>query len=294
MKTHFSICLLLITLTGCATGPKPTAEPVPQRLEPGIYATETCEKLGEDELFDRLARHRFVVVGERHDDKWHPRIQARTLEAMAERSEEVALGMEMFQRPFQPSLDAYVAGEIDEAEMLQKTEYDSRWGFEKDLYRPLWRLAREQGFPIVALNARRELSRKISQVGLEGLSDEERADIPELDLEHEAHRAYVRQAFEQHDMQMSHERFDRFYSAQVLWDETMADTSVEFVRAHPQVDTMVIVAGGAHAHRGFGIPPRIERRLDTDVVTLQPVSDPKEATMEQLSEATDYVWVGQP
>ncbi|QDG52587.1 ChaN family lipoprotein [Persicimonas caeni] len=292
MKPSISIFLLFAMLTACATGPQPTSEPAAQqKLAPGIYATDTGEELTEEQLLDRLAEHQYVVVGEQHDDAWHHEIQARVLRGLAERVDEVALGMEMFQRPFQGPLDAYVAGEIDEEQMLEQTEWAERWGFGTEMYRPLWLFAREQAAPIIALNAPRELSRKIAEVGLEGLDEAERSEIPELDLDNQAHRKYVRRAFEQHDMEMSDERFERFYTAQVVWDETMANTAVEFVHNRADVDTMLIVAGGAHAHRGFGIPPRIERRTDADVVTLQPVTDPQSATMEQLGVAADFVWI---
>lgn len=291
-KLSFLWIVAVLGLVGCATGPQSKAESATkQQLEPGIYATDTGEKLTEEQLLDLLAAHQYVVVGEHHDDAWHHEIQARVLRGVAERVDEVALGMEMFQRPFQGPLDAYVAGELDEAQMLEQAEWNERWGFGTDMYRPLWRFAREHSAPLIALNAPRELSRKISEVGLDGLKDAERADIPELNLDDEAHRKYVRRAFEQHDMEMSDERFERFYTAQVLWDETMANTAVEFVHANPQIDTMLIVAGGAHAHRGFGIPPRIERRTDADAVTLQPVTDAQSTTMEQVTEAADYVWI---
>jgi uncharacterized iron-regulated protein len=260
-------------------------------VEPGIYATATGEKLTEEELFDRLAEHRFVVVGEQHDVAWHHEIQAQVLREVAERVDSAALGMEMFQRPFQAPLDAYIAGEISEADMLEQTEWAQRWGFGTDQYRPMWRFAHENEIPVVALNARRELSKAIANGGLEGLSQAEQADVPQLDLDNVAHRAFVRHAFEQHDMEMTEERFERFYAAQVLWDETMAETAVEFAGAHPDVDTMVIVAGGAHADKRFGIPPRIERRVDQDVVTLQPVSAADATSLEQLGQAADYVWV---
>lgn len=290
--------LSIAVLSACAgAGPTPDEAPSAQ-LEPGIYDTDTGEKLGADELYDRLADHRFVVVGERHDDAWHHEIEERILRGVAERSERVALGLEMFQRPYQGPLDAYISGEIDEEEMLAQTEYAERWGFDVEFYAPLWRFARQQGYPVIALNARRELSRKISKVGLEGLSEQEQADIPELDLSNEQHRSYVRRAFEQHDMDMSDETFEKFYSAQVLWDETMADTAVRFARANPDLDTMVLVAGGAHSHKAFGIPPRIERRLDgaDAAVSVQPVNlqraDQRATSLDEWSEAADFVWVG--
>ena len=296
-----ALILVIFLVAGCATAPRADRDRVAgAQIGAGIYDTKTGQKLSPDELFDRLAGHSFVVVGESHDDPWQHRIQTRILREMAMRRDAVALGMEMFQRPFQDALDAYVAGQIEEATMLERTEYEKRWGFQADFYRPMWRSARQGDFPLVALNARQELSKKIAHHGLEGLNADERADVPTLDLGNQAHRAYVRKAFEQHDMEMSDQQFERFYAAQVLWDETMADTAVDFMHAHPAVETMVIVAGRAHAHRAFGIPPRIERRLEPDsgqdVVVVQPVNlartGDKAPTLDELRSAADYVWVG--
>lgn len=293
---RLSIVFILLLLAGCATAPTPRQGP--SSLEPGIYATATGERLSPDELYARLARYRFVAIGEQHDDRFDHAIESRVFDALGERVEVAALGMEMFQRPFQDALDAYVAGEIGEAEMLARTEYGGRWGMDTAFYAPLWRSAHQQGFAIVALNASRELSHRIAEVGLDGLSAAERQKLPEMDLDNPEHRAYVRRAFEQHDMKMTEERFERFYAAQVLWDETMAETATNFMQAHPQVDTMVIVAGGAHADKRFGIPPRIERRLDArdEAVTLMPVdvgrSDGAVPTMEELRRSADYIWVG--
>src|SRR5204862_6204934 len=104
----------------------------------------------------------------------------------------VALGMEMFFRPFQPFLDAYVTGEIDEATMLEKTEWKARWGFGWEMYAPMLRYCREHKLPYVALNAPKVVTRTVSQKGLDGLSAEQRATLPPLDMTDAAHRAFVR------------------------------------------------------------------------------------------------------
>lgn len=285
----------VIALAACASTP-PAGDGTPDdgSLAPGIYETRSGEQIGEEELYDRLAEKRFVVVGERHDVEWHHRVQQRIWREIASRMP-AALGMEMFQRPFQDALDAYIAGAIDEDEMLEQTEYRRRWGYEPAFYRPMWTFARDSELPLVALNAPQELSRIISKVGVEGLTDEERAELPELDLSDEEHRAYVKRAFEQHDMEMSEDAFERFYAAQVVWDETMADTAVRFLNEFPEFEAMVIVAGVAHADARFGIPPRIERREEAEVATVRPLDPEHEGVVdgaEDFAEEADFVWVG--
>ncbi len=288
------LLLAAALVAGCATAPRPKLPVLSSGLTGGIWDTRTGEQITADELYARLAKHRFVVVGEEHDNPFDHHIEAKVLRGVAARVDQPALGMEMFQRPFQAALDAYVAGDIDEQQMLERTEYKTRWGMNTAFYSPLWRLARAQHFPIVALNARKELSHKVARGGLASLSAAERADVPELDLSNKAQRAYVRQAFGEHGKQMTKQRFENFYTAQVLWDETMANTAVRFVQAHPDVDTMVIVAGAAHADKRFGIPPRIERRTRADVITVMPVDlfEKERPSVEELGASADYVWAG--
>jgi uncharacterized iron-regulated protein len=288
--------------SGTTTPAEGAEKAVGTTMEPGIYRVETGDRISEEAFFEEVAKKSFVVVGEQHGRGWHHDVQSKVFDAILERRENpVALGMEMFQRPFQAPLTAYASGDIDEAEMLEETEYESRWGMDTRFYSPLWRAARQNRSPIVALNARRELSRKIAEVGVEGLSEDEAADLPDMDFDNDVHRAYVRRAFEAHGMGMGDKKFERFYQAQVLWDETMAQTVVEFMESHPHVESVMIVAGVAHADERFGIPPRIERRLpDADVLTLRPVTH-DELTKGVTSLATiaergsfDYIWVGDP
>jgi uncharacterized iron-regulated protein len=207
--------------------------------------------------------------------------------------------MEMFKRPFQSALDAYVAGELEEAAMLEQTEWESRWGMDPALYRPLWQAARRRGMPLAALNARRELTRKIARQGLDGLSDEERAELPaEIDTSIAAQRDYLKMVLGEHGGQMN---LDHFIEAQATWDETMAETAVGFLAERPSLAGMVIVAGRAHARADFGIPPRIARRLGADteqVASLIPFQAGRDQpfgplTLQNLRrhEIADYVWI---
>ncbi len=244
-------------------------------LEPGIYHVASGDRLEPEALYDALAKHRFVIVGETHTDPWHHEVQWLVYQGVAARRRGVtALGMEMFQRPYQEPLDAYVAGKIEAPEMLEKTEYMKRWRCDPKMYAPLWEHARAMRAPIVALNARKELTRKVAKVGLDGLDARERAGVPELDLTNLAHKKWMRDIFKAHGgHKMDDAMFDRFYQAQVIWDETMAETAWRFVSAG-KADAMVIAAGTGHVQRSFGIPGRLRRRAGDPaaVVTLIPVS----------------------
>jgi uncharacterized iron-regulated protein len=285
---------------GCSHRTRPDSPPAASHPEPGIYHVESGERLTESELAGRLGEAPFIVFGEQHTSGWQHERQASLFRKLARQSNgSLALGMEMFQRPFQSALDGFVAGEIDEREMLERTEWSSRWGIDPALYRPLWKTARSQKLPVVALNLPREISKKIARIGLDGLGADEREQVPErVDTSIPAQREYVRRAFEEHGMS-EHMEFENFLEAQAAWDETMAETAVEFLRSNGTVDRMFIVAGRAHARSDFGIPNRLERRRGRegsgDVVSVLP-HRPSEIRLEQIRSRgiADYIWLERP
>jgi uncharacterized iron-regulated protein len=219
-----------------------------------------------------LAQAPAVCFGETHDNAAHHRAQVRVASELAARARAAgapfALGFEMFQTPFQSVLTSFALGSIGEPELLQGSEYATRWGYDFGFYRPLLELAREYQLPALALNAPAELTRKIADQGLDGLSAEERASLPELDLNDAEHRAYVSEqlgAF--HADQGS---LDNPYAVQVVWDETMADTASEWLSSNGDAARLLIIAGLGHCHRS-AVPARITRRTGSAVLAVGPV-----------------------
>ena len=74
------------------------------------------------------------------------------------------------------------------------------------LYRPILEFVRSRGVPTFALNAPKEWTRAVARGGLDAISDEQRAELPELELTDDEHRALVREALQSHHG-MSTERF---------------------------------------------------------------------------------------
>jgi uncharacterized iron-regulated protein len=226
-------------------------------------------------LIPRLADRRVVFVGEAHDRYEDHLNQLAIIRGLHQQGTELAIGMEMFQQPFQPALDAYIAGEIDEDEMLRRTDYFERWRFDYRLYRPILRFAREKGIPVIALNLEREITGKVGDGGLESLSADERARIPaEIDNDDSAYRERVKAVFDLHPKGWQEQAegddkdegkdegkaFERFLSVQLLWDEGMAERAARYLQDHPD-KRMVILAGSGHLEYGQGIPQRLLRRL---------------------------------
>ncbi len=209
-------------------------------------------------LLPRIAGERVLYVGENHDQYAHHLVQLEVIRQLHASDPQLAIGMEMFQRPFQPILDRYIAGEIDEREMLRQSEWYRRWRFDYRLYRPLLQFAREHGIPVIALNLEAELTDRVSAVGIAGLDPAERSTLPEVDGSDQGYSGRLREIFNQHPHREG-QSFDRFTEVQLLWDEGMADRIARWLSANPQ-GRMVVIAGAGHLADRAGIPQRVERR----------------------------------
>ncbi len=218
-------------------------------------------------VMERVADKKIVYVGENHNQYSHHVMELEIIKDLHQRGKKLAIGMEMFQRPFQKVLDEYIEGKIDEREFLKGTQYFKRWGFEYNLYRPILLFARSEKIPVVALNQRQEIVDKVFRGGFDSLSEEEKKSIPSrMDFSDEAYRERLEKTFREHE-DFGAEHFNFFYQAQVLWDETMSESIDEFLRVHPG-DRMVVLAGSGHLAYGSGIPKRTAKRNGYDYAII--------------------------
>ncbi len=239
------------------------------------------------EILPRLAESRVIFVGEHHDRHAHHLNQLAVIRYLHQQGHPLAIGMEMFQRPYQQALDDYLAGTIDEAEFLRESKYFEHWGYDYNLYKPLLDYARANQIPVLALNIDGELNRKIARQGLAALDRAERARLPEvLDLADPRYREDLYQVFRLHRQLRHHQEFEHFLQAQVVWDETMAQTAAEFLAGHPE-HKLVILAGNGHLRYRYGIPQRLYRRTG---VNYQVLAQDEELT----AEVADYVLLSEP
>jgi uncharacterized iron-regulated protein len=287
MKVLVSYCPLILAL---ALLPGQAAAVAP--VEPEGREAPKAIALGElrniEQIIPNLADKRVVFVGETHDRYDHHLNQLSIIKGLHERVPELVIAMEFFQQPYQEHLDAFVAGEIDEAQLLHRTEYFRRWGYDYRHYRPILQYARENGIPLLALNVPQEVTRRISEVGLAGLSDEERAWVPaDIAPVEGEYRERLREIFEMHPMTPTGD-FDRFLEVQLVWDEGMADRAARYLEERPE-GHMVVLAGMGHLAYGSGIPQRLTRRVPVSTAIVL------HAAREDVSpEIGDFLLFSQP
>lgn len=271
-----SSILILVLISACQTTPFPpssqssaeTAErsATPASEIPPSNAAVSTKAVDLHTLADlaavipQLAEDRVVFVGEVHTDYAHHLNQLAIIRGMHERRPDLAIGMECFQQPFQAYLNEYGAGKLTETELLAKTQYFKRWGYDFRLYEPILKYARDNGIPLVALNVSSEIVQKVARSDLASLTEKERAEIPrDIDRSSSAYRLFLQSVFKDHPHAKG-ASFEAFYEAQLLWDEGMAARAARYLDDHPN-HALVVLAGMDHVQYGFGIPDRLSRRI---------------------------------
>ncbi len=245
------------------------------------------------EILPQLARADVVYLGETHDNPKDHQTQLEIIQELR-RNSKIAIAMEMFQRPYQGVLDSYLAGQLSEQELLEQSEYKQRWGFPWEYYAPILRFAQEKQLPVLALNTPTEVTRQVTREGLASLTPKQRSFIPpfsEIRTDNTEYRQMMLRIFKQHQ-HGSHGSadFERFFLAQVLWDETMAEKIAQFLQANPDYQVVVLVGQG-HIVYGYGIPSRVARRMqDKHLVQRSVLLSPPEDVADTTKPIADFVF----
>ncbi len=274
--------ILFLSATGCAANLGSFESPY-YRLEElerdSILHVPTGTVVGKEDLFSFLTSSRVIYIGETHDNMEHHRVELEIIKAMDRAFPGgIAIGMEMFTLPSQPSLDRWVRGELSKEEFYRV--WLKEWGIDYEYYRAILEYARDRGIPIVALNAPKDLVDEVREKGLEGLSEERRRELPEIDRSDPYHRAFFEAYYKAHDRK----GFERFYDISLLWEETMAETIARYLTGEGKDKRMIVLTGSGHVRYGMGIPKRLFRRLPVPY-TIVLLSVHKEAlTKEEVKE----------
>jgi len=256
-------------------------------VRPGHWLSATPGMAGEPgptfvprppaEIIAAAARRPVVLLGEHHDSADHHRWQLQVLAALHAQRADLVIGFEMFPRRVQPALDRWVAGELSEAEFLRLSEWNRVWGFDPQLYLPLFHFARLNRIPMIALNVERSLVRKVGAGGWDSVPEAQREGVGRAAPPASAYTARLRETFEMHlprgagsaPMADADVRFNRFLEAQLTWDRAMAEALARRARG-PTPPLVVGVMGSGHLQFGQGVPEQLRALGIADAYTMMP------------------------
>src|SRR5262245_15352691 len=274
-----SILLLAALGAGCA---------VPVRV---VAPANTATDVPRDRLAADLAAADVVVFGERHDAAAVHAEHLRILRELHAQRPDLVVTMEMFERDVQPVLWQYLVGDIDESEFLARSRPWSNYATD---YRPIVEYARENHIEVLAANAPRAAVARVRERGSQALEPSPfvaRSTTAPDDDYFDAFRA----AMALHPGVSGDADLRRYYEAQCLVDDTMAETGVDrlqAVRAGERAPLIVHFCGHMHSDHGRGTVARIRQRLPrARIAVLGVATAAPDGSALQPIEATlaDYV-----
>lgn len=249
--------LLLAACTSAAPPPGPVSEWESRHgrghpLVGRIWDVSEGRFIDGGTLEERLARARFVLLGERHDNLDHHRLQARLVRAMIAAGRRPAVGFEMLTVDQAPAVERFLATRpADAAGLGPAVGWEkSGWPPWRD-YQPIADAAVRAGLPIVAANLDRDGTRAVRREGLAALGPDlvKRLGL-DRPLDPATRAEMVQEAQVSHCGHVPEAMVEPMINVQRARDAYMAARLAEAGRA----DGAVLVTGSGHVRRDRGIP----------------------------------------
>jgi uncharacterized iron-regulated protein len=296
-------CVLWTLLTGLAFG-GPPGEPWQASLGQDhplvgrIWDVGASEFIDSAALVDRLRRGQFVLLGEKHDNPDHHRLQAWLLRALIVAGRRPAVGFEMFTVDDTPAIARQLAVHPTDAVGLAEAVNWQRSGWpDWAMYQPIAEAALQAKLPIIATNLAPAVARSLGHSGPAALDMAfatrhglDRPLAPETQAAmaeeiREAHCGYASDATQVNAMLL----------VQRARDAQMAES----LAATGQQDGAILIAGVGHVRRDYGIPAYLASTMPeasvSSVAFLEVSPDRLEPTtyaaqFRQRTLPVDYVW----
>jgi len=275
-----AVLTAFIFLAGCMTAGKRTPAAPFERMSDG-------KNVGFHEMMSDFRSSRLVFIGELHDNPSHHQLQLEVIKGLHSSGVKVAIAFEMFRAESQLQLDSWVNGGLGILEFMDI--YRNNWTLPWEMYDAMFLYARNNGIPMIAMNAPDGVMQKVYRLGFQGLTQEERSLLPP-DVTCNVDKPYmnfVRRNFVWHSSDES--TFIHFCEAQLLRNKVMAKYLSNYLDRNPEV-VVVVVTGVGHAMRR-GIPDELELQKPVRTRILMPQLSELAAETLQSGDA-DYITRG--
>lgn len=222
--------------------------------------------ISENDFRDIVKKHDVIYVGEQHDSIGSHKIQLDVIKILhEEKGNKICVGFEMLNSTLQSILDEYIEERITEEEFLNKIDWKKEWGFDFNLYKPIFDYIRENKLKAVALNVPRRIVSKVARKGIDGLDEEERKLIAKevKVVRHKKYNRYLKHTFYGHGENPMNKimSFDNYKLAMAVWNESMGEKVVEFLNNNKDY-RFVVIAGNGHIMYNAAISWSVKRRIN--------------------------------
>jgi uncharacterized iron-regulated protein len=234
-----------------------------------IYDSKTGESITMQQFVERSSKFDIIFFGEFHDDSLLHMIQAKYLAEWIKRNPKTTVSFEMFERDVQNVINDYLAGKISEKDFLKKSR---PWPDYLQFYKPMLELAKKNNLPFLATNIPRRYAALYARKGMTGINSlppEQRKYITkEIVIKDDE---YLKKFYNTMMLNMGMDTNEAispnqentlylYYGAQVIKDETMAESIADFLKSHAGWK-VVHFNGDFHSNNYLGTVAKLRRRM---------------------------------
>lgn len=283
-------------IAGCATATWESPYGRGHVLTGRIFDVAAGNLLARNELLSRLARADYVLLGERHDNPDHHRLQAEVVRELIIRGRRPAMGFEMF------GLDnaAAIARHLeryphDAAGLGPAVNWQASGWPDWSLYQPIAAAAMASQLPVLATNLPLSTARRMSRGGASldpSLRRELGLDRPLPETLVTRMAADIRGAHCGHGSEQS---IRAMVGVQRARDAQMAQSLIK--GATP--DGAILIAGAGHVRKDYGVPIYLQAKTPgRQIISVAFVeiddgqTDPRKYLQlaDDLHAPFDYLW----
>lgn len=281
---HMRAMVAVVAVVFIAAAPIPEWQTTVSREHPRvgtIFDVAAGAAITPETLITRLVPKRFVILGEKHDNPDHHRLQAWVLAELVAAGRKPAVVFEMFRLDQADAIARHLAAAPDDARGLGDVLEWRRSGWPAwAMYEPIVAAALRARLPLVAGNLSETTTAAVRRGGLAALDTATLARLRfDQPLADDVRGRLVTELRDAHCGHLPESGLDNFVAVQRARDAQMAAAMRE-----AGGDGALLIAGAGHGRKDMGVPLRLPASATASVGFIE-VRDGAPATLP-----FDYVW----
>lgn len=218
-----------------------------------VFAPRTGGFVAPSRIVERLGQADFVLLGEKHDNPDHHKLQAWLTQVLVGRGRRPALVLEMIDTDRASAVSAHLrdhpgdAAGLGTAVAWEKTGWPE-WGN----YRPIVEAVLAVGLPVVPGNLPRDMVRRLGREGLSAMDADTRKRLGlDRQLPAAVTSLMAREIRDSHCRLLPEAAVPAMVDTQRSRDGSLA---AAMTVSHPNSSGAILIAGAGHARTDWGVP----------------------------------------
>jgi uncharacterized iron-regulated protein len=261
-----------------------------------IHDVREGRNISPDELIERLAGERYILLGEIHDNADHHRLQAWIISQLTAMHRRPSLVMEQIRADQAGVLKLFMSGKYKTAERMGPAIGWDKSGWPKwKIYQPIAKAALAAGLSIFAGDTTKDMNRKVGKQGFKALPEGEVAEFGlDLPLGRALDEALLNDLVASHCGMMPKKMMDPMALVQRYRDAHLAHA----MREADKTDGSILIAGNGHVRTDRAAPwyLRGDHAVSVSLMIVEASKDAQSPLdlipLDPNGKATaDYIWV---